>query len=181
MTVTEPARAEDPLADIEPGEQVLVTIEGGKFGYGALPAVAFENLFVVSVGREPRKVQQAIEAQGADPKRVGVVPVTGASVEYDGPLWLADRVGPMDLTGISIEFSRGFSHLTPGSGWMLFDSVSILLMYAGPERVFRLLDSIASACRGRDVRGIYVVDRNALTNETLNTLRGLADRTIDLD
>lgn len=180
MTATEPPRTEKQIATVEPGEQVLVTVEGGKFGYDALPDDAFQNLFVVSVGREPRKVQQAIEAQGADPKRVGVVPVTGSEVAYDGPLWLAERVGPMDLTGISIEFSRGFSHLTPGSGWMLFDSVSILLMYAGTERVFRLLDSIASACRGRDVRGIYAVDRNALTSETLNTLRGLVDRTIDL-
>lgn len=180
MAMGDPAMADQTLSAVESGEQLLVAISGGKFDYGALPEEAFENLLVVSVGREPRKVQQAIENQGADPKRVGVVPVTGSEVEYDGPLWLSNRVGPMDLTGISIEFSRGFGHLTEGKGWVLFDSVSILLMYAGTDRVFRLLDSIAGACRKRDVHGIYVVDKNALTSETMNTLRGLFDRTIEL-
>lgn len=169
------------LADVQGGEQLLIALDGGKFDYGWLPSEAFENLFVVSVGREPRKIQQAVEQQGANPRRVGVVPVTGSPVDYDGPLWLANRVGPMDLTGISIEFSRGFSHLTTGEGWMVLDSVSILLMYAGTDRVFRLLDSIASACRSRDLRGLYVVDKKALTPETMNTLRGLFDSTIEFD
>lgn len=180
MTASETPIADDSLSDVEPGEQVLVALQGGKLDYGTLPAQAYENLLIVSVGRDPRRVQQAVEAQGANPSRVGVVPVTGSPVDYDGPLWLANRVGPMDLTGISIEFSRGFGHLTEGAGWMLFDSVSILLMYAGTERVFRLLDSIAAVCRGRDIRGVYTVDQNALTPETMNTLRGLIDRTIEL-
>lgn len=169
------------LADVEPGEQCLVARSGGKFDYDHLPDAAFENLFIVSVGREPRKIQQIVERRGANPRQIGVVPVTGSPVDYDGSLWLANRVGPMDLTGISIEFSRGFGHLTAGRGWMVFDSVSILLMYAGTERVFKLLDSIASACRTRDVRGIYVVDQSALAPETMNSLRGLFDRTITLD
>lgn len=169
------------LADIEPGEQCLVTLSGGKFDYAHLPDTAFENLFLVSVGREPRKIQQIVEQRGANPRQVGVVPVTGSPVDYDGPLWLANRVGPMDLTGISIEFSRGFGHLTTGRGWMVFDSVSILMMYAGSDRVFKLLDSIAGACRTRDVRGLYVVDMSALAPETMNSLQGLFDRTIAIE
>lgn len=169
------------LEDIGTGEQCLIARSGGKFEYAHLPEAAFENLFIVSVGREPRKLQQIVEHRGANPRSIGVVPVTGTSVDYDGPLWLANRVGPMDLTGISIEFSRGFGHLTPGRGWMVFDSVSILLMYAGTERVFKLLDSIAGVCRTRDIRGIYVVDQDALAPETMNSLHGLFDRTIELE
>lgn len=104
------------LADVQGGEQLLIALDGGKFDYGWLPSEAFENLFVVSVGREPRKIQQAVEQQGANPRRVGVVPVTGSPVDYDGPLWLANRVGPMDLTGISIEFSRGVQSSDHGRG-----------------------------------------------------------------
>lgn len=171
--------ARSTLAEVEAGEQVLVTLDEGKFDYGRLPEAALSNLFVVSVGRSPQQIEREVRRHGGDPGKVGVVPVTGSATSYDGPLWTSNRVGPNDLTGISIEFSRGFNYVTPGTGWVLVDSVNILLMYAGVNRVFRLLDSITSACRQRDARGVYVLNRDAVTAETMNAIRGLFDRVLE--
>ena len=167
------------IGDPEPGTQVLVSHSGGKFSYDRLPASALENLLVLSVGRSPAQVQRILEARGADPGRVGVVPISGSSVQYDGPMWTSNRVSPMDFTGISIEFTRGFGHIEPGNGWVLVDSVSILLMYADVNRVYRLLDSIVGACRERDVTGVYVVDGDAVSEETMNRLRELFDQFVE--
>lgn len=167
------------LEDLRPGDQALLSLAGRKFDYGRLPESAFDNLLVLSVGRNPRQIQRAIEAQDAEPRSVGVVPVSGSSIDYDGPMWVADRVSPMDFTGISIQFTRAFEHSKPDEGWVLVDSVSILLMYADVERVYRLLDSIVGACRSKDVRGVFVMDRNAVTDETANRLSSLVDTVLE--
>jgi hypothetical protein len=167
------------LDDLNPGDQALVSLAGRKFDYGRLPESAFGNLLVLSVGRNPGKIQRALEAEGANPRSVGVVPVSGSSIDYDGPMWVADRVSPMDFTGISIQFTRAFQHSKPDEGWVLVDSVSILLMYADVDRVYRLLDSIVGACRSKNVRGVFVIDRNAVTDETANRLSGLVDTVLE--
>jgi hypothetical protein len=164
--------------DVEPGEQVLVSLGGEKFDYGRFPETAFENLLVLSVGRNPRQIERALDPLDVNPRSVGVVPVTGSSISYDGPMWTSNRVSPMDLTGISIEFTRGFEHLHEGRGWVLVDSVSILLMYADVDRLYRLLDSMVTACRQKQVRGVFVVDADAVASETMSRLEGLFDRVV---
>jgi hypothetical protein len=173
-----PASEERTALDVEPGEQVLISLGGEKFDYGHLPETAFENLLVLSVGRNPRQIERALDSLGVDPRPIGVVPVTGSSITYDGPMWTSNRVSPMDLTGISIEFTRGFEHLHEGRGWVLVDSVSILLMYAEVDRLYRLLDSMVSACRQKEVRGVFVVDADAVAPDTMNRLRSLFDRVV---
>ncbi|AHG04193.1 hypothetical protein HALDL1_11740 [Halobacterium sp. DL1] len=174
-------RPETPgeLDGVAAGEQALVALPGTKFKYEMLPERAFENLLVVSIGRSPTQIERALEQRGVPTRNVGVVPITGSSVNYEGPMWTSNRVSPMDFTGISIEFNRGFGHLKPGTGWVLVDSVSILLMYAEVNRVYRLLDSIVGTCRTRDVTGVYTVDGNAVTPETLNRFRGLFDEFVE--
>jgi hypothetical protein len=48
------------------------------------------------------------------------------------------------------------------------------------DRVYRLLDSLVNACRQKNVRGLYVVDGEAMAPETMDRLRGLFDRTVTL-
>lgn len=175
---SEQAAAGGEFLDVDPGEQVLVSLGGEKFDYGRFPEQAFENLLVLSVGRNPRQIDRALTDIDVDPRSVGVVPVTGSSISYDGTMWTSNRVSPMDLTGISIEFTRGFEHLHEGRGWVLVDSVSILLMYADVDRLYRLLDSMVSACRQKDVRGVFVVDADAVAPETMDRLEGLFDRIV---
>lgn len=164
---------------VDPGEQVLVTADRPLLEY--LPDEAFENLLVLTTTALPSRVDRQVRERGHDSSRVGVIPVTGGDVDYEGPLWVADRVGPADLTGLSMRFSTAFEHVRSGIGWVCVDSVSTLYMYAEERRVFRLLQSIAEACRRRDVRGLYRAVPNTLGEQTRGALNGVVDRSVTLE
>ena len=164
-----------------PGSVTLAIVPGGSSVLGDLPASAFENLLVVAAGTSIRDVERAVESRGGDLRKVGVVPVSGMDSSHDTLLWTARRVDPSDLTGISIEVSRGMEYVKPGSGWVVVDSASVLAMYAQPERLVRLLSSIASACRAADARCVIAITESVLDDETTTRLAGIADQRIDLD
>lgn len=167
--------------DVAPGSQALVRTGGAGLPFGRLPAAAFENLLVVSTGRTPERVERALVDAGCDRlERVGVIPVTGSDVSYDGPLWVTDRVSPSDLTGISIRFSNALRHVRPGRGWVVFDNVSTLYMYASDDRVYHLLSRIGELTTQRDARGVFVVVRGMLDDETNARLRAIVDGEHDL-
>lgn len=163
-----------PFERVEPGSQVLVNTDRGIV-LDTLPSEAYENLLVVSTTRTPRKVEEAVRAGGGNPSNVGVIPVAGSSTRYDGPLWTTDRVDPSDLTGLSMRLSDGSRYLQPGSGWVVFDNMTVLLMYAPEERVYRLLASIVGTFRERDVRGLYGIVQSAMSDETYNRFLGIYD------
>lgn len=164
-----------------PGSVTLATVPGGSSVLGDLPEAAFENLLVVAAGTSVRDVQREVESRGSDPRKVGVVPVSGTGSNLDTPLWTARRVDPSDLTGISIEVSRGMDYVKPGEGWVVVDSASVLAMYAQPERLVRLLASIASACRGANARFVIAITESVLDDETTTRLAGIADQQVDFD
>ena len=162
----------------DPGSVSLATIPGGASVLDDLPDSAFENLLVVAAGTSIRDVENAVESRGGDPRKVGVVPVSGTESNRDTPLWTARRVDPRDLTGISIEVSRGMEYVKPGTGWVVVDSASVLAMYAKPERLVRLLSSIASACREANARCIIAITESVLDDETIQKLAGIADQQV---
>lgn len=169
---------EQSILHLDPGEQALLTQATKDPPFDRLPPNAFDNLLVVSTALSPATIEQRLEANGHDPSSVGVVPITATEFRYDGPLWVSRRVAPSDLTGISIEVSRGFSHLEPARGWLTFDSISTLLMYADEERVYRLLAWLASNGRQSDIRGVFVLARTMLSDRTYNRLEGLWDTVV---
>jgi len=173
-----PSRA--PLADASQGEQILATIPHSRASLDTLPDRAFENLLVVSTGAGPAKIERAVERLGHDPRRVGVVPVLGSEVSYDGPLWVAERTSPSDFTGLSIRFSKAAAHLRSGTGWVCVDSVSTLYMYADERRVYRLVQSLASTLREHDVTGVFRVAPGTVEGQTREQLRGLFDGSREL-
>lgn len=140
-----------------------------------LPSDAYRNLLVVTTTKPPKKIEEAVRAGGGDPADVGVVPVSGSGSTYEGPLWTADRVDPSDLTGLSMRFAQASKYLQPGNGWVVFDNLTVLLMYAPEQRVYRFLASVTSTLRDRDVRGVYGVVRSAMDDETYNRFLGLFD------
>lgn len=163
------------------GEQVLAVTGGSGTVLDSLPDEAFENLLVVSTSAHPTRLEQRVRTLGHDPERVGVVPVTGSSIEYDGPMWVAERASPADLTGISIRVSEAMRHVKPGRGWLCFDSVGTLYMYADPERVYRLVDSLVDAARTKDAHGVYCVARGTLSESEAESLRSLLDGEVQLE
>lgn len=149
---------------LDPGQQAIVAVPSMASPLAFLPDAAFENLLVATV-RSPAKVQRHVESRGLDPKTVGVVPLSNSTVDYAGPLWTSRRVSPTDLTGISIECSRGGQYLRRGEGWFVLDNVHTLLMYSDEGRVYRLLDALRQSFDERDVRGIYAIVRDTVGDE----------------
>lgn len=163
------------LAGLGQGQQALAAVESVGLPIERLPDAAFENLLVVSVGRTPREIESVARRRGHGPQRVGVVPVSGTDTDYDGPMWCAPRVRPNDLTGISMRFSEGLEYVKPGTGWVLFDNITAMLMYGEQDRVFRLVDSLVSATRARNARGVFAIVREATGDDTYAQFRNLFD------
>ena len=165
------------LDDLDVGEQVLVTVPHSKQTLDVLPQRAFQNLLVVSTGSGPAKIERSVERRGEDPRRVGVVPVLGSSVSYDGPLWVADRTSPSDFTGLSIRFSEAAKHLKADTGWVCLDSLSTLYMYSDASSVYRLVQSLTATLRDHEVTGVFRIAPGTVDGQTREQLRGLFDDT----
>lgn len=159
------------------GEQALLSVASMESALSALPDEAFENLLVVSSTASPQQIESLVERRGGDPEKVGVVPVSGSPHRYEGPMWTTDSANPSDLTGISIRLSEAMKYLT-SDGWLVFDNVNVLLMYAREEQVFRLLVSVARNAREVGARGVYCVVRDAITDETFAQFQTLCDRSL---
>lgn len=164
---------------LEASEQTLLSTSVMKPRLERLPDEAFRNLLVVSTGLHPTAVQREVERRGLDPRSVGVVPITSTYLDYDGPLWVTERVAPSDLTGISVALARGFRYVEPGAGWLAFDSISTLLMYSEETRLFRLVDWLIANGRRNDVRGVYALMRSTVEETTYRRFSGLCDTIVD--
>jgi len=167
-----------PLA-LEAGVQALVRMPSMRSPLAALPDQAFENLLVVSATRPPGAVERRVRQRGGDPERVGVVPVSGSPVEYDGPMWTSEAVTPANLSGISDRVGEASRYVKPGVGWVVFDNVNVPLMYADRSGVQGLVRSVASQARARDARGAFSVVPGALARGTYRSLEALFDLTVD--
>lgn len=167
------------VAGLDPRTQALLYRDGTQPTFDYLPDEAFDNLLVISTTALPNRIERSVRRRGADPSRIGVIPVTGSSVSYDGPLWVAKRTAPSDLTGISIRLSEALQHVRPGHGWVVFDNVTTLFMYARPDRVVRFLETVVDAVRERGARGVYVAVPGTLTPKNRERLEGVVDLTIE--
>lgn len=173
------AEVDTTALELAAGEVALCVQPSGDRVVDVLPAEAFENLLLVTTDGNLKKLERTVEARGGDPRRVGVVPVTGTEVNYDGPLWVTDRVSPSDLTGVSIQFSKAFQHVEPGEGWVAVDSLGVLSMYVSSERLFRLLDTLVGATRGRNARTVLATAEGVLGDQAMTQFRGLADEELN--
>ncbi|WP_435358415.1 DUF7504 family protein [Haloarchaeobius sp. DFWS5] len=165
---------------MESGTQALVLMPSLHSPLEVVPDVAFENLLVLSTTRPPSKVERLVRDRGGDPNKVGVVPVSGSPVEYDGPMWTADVVHPNDLSGIHAQFTRGMDYVKPGQGWVVFDNVNVLLMYAESSGVFRFVESVATATRDRRAHGAFALVRDAVADSTYERFERTFDTKLDL-
>lgn len=161
--------------DVPVGSQALVLMPSLHSPLSLVPADAFENLLVVSTTRPPGKVEQVVRERGGDPATVGVVPVSGSPVDYDGPCWTSSVVHPNDLSGIHDRFQQGMNHVKPGKGWVVFDNVNVLLMYAERSSVINFTDSVAAGVRRRNATGAYALVREAVGDETYGAFADVFD------
>lgn len=164
---------------VSPGQQALVTVPSVGSTLEHLPPGATENLLVIS-SDAPSEIANTLEGMGADLGNVGMIPVSGSEVVYDGPMHVSERVVPDDLTGLSMRFTEALDALQPGRGWIVFDRLNVFLLYADEERVLRFLDHVAATARDEQLRGLFCVVRGALEEQAYAKLRRRVDREIDL-
>lgn len=164
---------------LAPGTQALATVTPDAEPLLALPPPAYRNLLVISMRHAPGRVESLLRRGGHDFDGIGVVPVTAASIDYDGPLPAAERVSPTDLTGIGIQITEVAAHFD--GGWVLLDALTLLLMYAESSRVHRFTSTLMGNLAARNVRGVYCLCPDAVEDATVEQFRSLFDAEIDLD
>jgi hypothetical protein len=145
----------------------------------ALPAAAYRNLLVVST-KSPAHVEERLAEMGVPVENVGLIPLAGNDHQYDGPLWTTEAVRPNDPTGISIAATNAFQHLEPGTGWFLVEDLNVLSMYVDETTVCRLVAHLSKNARSRNVRGVYGLVRNAVSDDTFGNYRQSVDNVVDL-
>jgi hypothetical protein len=167
------------LSALGESEQAVCSVDAMDEPLRHLSPEAFERLLVVSTRGDPSRVEEVVRAADADPSNVLVVPVSGSAVRYDGPLTVADRTAPSDMTGVGVRFTDGLRRFD-GPAWVVVDNFNIFLMYADRNRVYRFMDSLTGKARESGARGLYCTVRDAVTDETYQTFRNLFDTEIDL-
>lgn len=164
--------------DPEPGEQILALVDPLSETLTGLPDRAFQNLLVIAVDASPRDVENAVRDRDLDPAKVGVVPVRGDSADYEGPLWTADQVTPNDLTGLSIQTSRGMEYLESDRGWLVLSGLGVLVVYAGADRVRRFVHQLAGIATDQSVRGVFMLGADSVDDDVKAALDSVLDRDI---
>jgi len=169
------------VVSLEPGTQAIAMVSAMDDPLRFLPGEAFESLLIVSTRCDPSAIEKTVIEAGADPSNVLVVPVSGTSLRYDGPLRLADRTAPSDMTKVGVNFTNGLQELDGGGdSWVVIDNINVFLMYSNESTVYRFMDSLTREARGADARGLYCTVRDAIGDRTYEKFRQLCDTEIDL-
>lgn len=175
------SRNENVLAeelDIDAGRQVLLSLQSMESPIELLPAAALGNLVVVS-SESPADVADRLAAAGADLDSVAHIPISGAEIAYDGPMWACEPLVPDDLTGLSMRLSRAFEALGETGGHLLVENLNVFLLYATQSRVIRFLDHITGLASDYGITGIYALEGDTVTEETYDRLRLSVDTELD--
>ena len=169
---------DDGQLRVDPGTQVLVSTASMQRPLSVLPSTVTGNVLLVS-SAAPAAVERRVRDLGIDVGQVGLIPITGSELEYDGPLWTSEPVVPDDLTGLSMRFTSALSALEPGQGWILFDALDELAMYSRQDRICRCFDHLTTTARDNELRGIYTVAGDALEADTYDNFTASVDRLVD--
>lgn len=184
------ARAEFP--DISDASNVLLLAPTGDqslslcFDALAQSTLSETNVLAVTYTSKPAEwVASWGEHVGGQPASGSLVVVGQSDTEFEDDPWTATAVeSPGDLTGIGIELSNSLSGLADsvgpdGSVVACFDSVTALLQYADLQRAFRFLHVVTGRVRNADARCYYRLDPTAHDEQTMATLDGLFDTTVE--
>lgn len=170
---------EDGAITLEPGTQAIAKVSAMDDPLRHLPPEAFDNLLLICTRGDPSAVEEVVLESGADPSRVLVVPVTGTSLRYDGPLRVADRTAPNDMTKVGVNFTKGLNEIDD-DGWVFVNNFNVFLMYADENTVYRFMNSLTNEARQAGARGVYCTVRDAIGDTTYEKFRQLCDTELDL-
>lgn len=115
---------------------------------------------------------------GTTERPLHVVDCTGRETTQPVPHWLrVSRVSsPGDLTGIGIGIAKSMNEIGTGAEDGLYlgiSSLSTLLQYADPRRVFNFTHVMTGRIAAGGYLGTWTLDSDAHEPATVNTLKGL--------
>lgn len=173
-------KTNDDNVRLEPGTQAIAKVSAMDDPISMLPAEAFEGLLLICTRGDPSGVEEIVLESGADPSRVLVIPVSGTSLGYDGPLRVAERTSPNDMTKVGVNFTNGLHELDGEGAWVVVNNFNVFLMYADENTVYRFMNSLTEEARKAGARGVYCTVRDAIGDTTYEKFRQLCDTEIDL-
>ena len=144
------------------------------------------NILTVTYTDTPQEwVDNWIDHAGVSPLRGGIVGIGQADNAVDDPSWAVKTVeNPSDLTGVGIELSELLSGMATAADddeqiAVCFDGITSLLQYADLQRAFRFLHVVTGRVRKADARCYYHLNPTAHGQQTMATLGGLFDTTVE--
>lgn len=149
-----------------------------------------EAAIMVSTGLSGEDVWKWFQANGMDLEpskgRVGVVDCVSQTIGLSvGDTERIKRVSsPVNLTGISVAITGFFEEFWMKRGVrkarLSIHSLSTMLMYSNLQTVFRFLHVFTGRIKSADALGFYVIEQGMHDDQTMNTLKQLADGVIEV-
>jgi hypothetical protein len=177
------------FASVDPGTNVLIS--GGRM-LGkerlALELLAAgseeEEAIAVTPDTAGGRLRDSFESVAGGLDRLRVVDCTGASSKgsFDDTDDMKYVASPGDLTGIGmgiVKCTRDMGESVDGLRLAVF-SLSTLLRYSDPDRVFNFLHTVTGRVSAADYLGIATLDPGAHDPQDVNTLSSQFDVVVEL-
>ncbi|MFB6187954.1 MAG: hypothetical protein ABEI86_13960 [Halobacteriaceae archaeon] len=141
-----------------------------------------DHFFVVSTRTTARGVKQKLDYYNLDASKADILDTL--SVERGLSRRSSEHIhyvsAPDDIEGI-ITQTREFFDNHSGKLRLSFDSLTELAYYANDEEAIHLLESIVDLLETHDAVGLFHVDREVHTEETLDRFISICDAIIEVD
>ena len=176
------------FASVDPGTNVLIS--GGRMlgkerlALELLAAGSEEEAIAVTPDTAGGRLRDSFESVAGGLERPRVVDCTGASSKgsFDDTDDMKYVGSPGDLTGIGmgiVKCTRDMSESVDGLRLVVF-SLSTLLRYSDPDRVFNFLHTVTGRVSAADYLGIATLDPSAHDPQDVNTLSSQFDVVVEL-
>ena len=176
------------FASVDPGTNVLIS--GGqmlgkeRLALELLAAGSEEEAIAVTPDTAGGRLRDSFESVAGRLDRLRVVDCTGASSKgsFDDTDDMKYVASPGDLTGIGmgiVKCTRDMGESIDGLRLAVL-SLSTLLRYSGPDRVFNFLHTVTGRVSAADYLGIATLDPSAHDPQDVNTLSSQFDVVVEL-
>lgn len=177
------------LSEVSPGTQAILEVPAMKNTLEILPSEAFDGMVMVWTNpnsgvlgfvETTMMLEDTVRQKGGEPSDILVVPVTGTSIGYDGPLRVSERVAPNDLNKLYRKVGQALNELGEDA-WMYFDNLNFFLVYSEEERVQEFTKATTRRARDRGARGVYCVVRDDIDRTVYRGLKNICDTQVSFD
>jgi len=176
------------LDNISDGEIVLLIVDVDKYHKAVLDIVNFfcdekkgKGVFI-SISRSYERLKNTFKKGNINIDRLFFVDVVskivGLNVEdSDRCIFIED---PTNLVDISVNVQKLLCNINNKNKFLVFDSISGLLLYNKPISIERFIHSFCCKMRSWNITGIIISIKGELKEDMITTISGFCDRTINI-